>query len=216
MHWIHPLHRFTGPLALLGTVLLLLAGCSASQPAANGDHPEQTIDSLRAANEELHDSLQFYDDIYTGQYYRDRRILTDRLNRLEYEVLVARDGGRTIESLAVDDLFQPSSATLTDDGRSTIAELADTLQEDYDGREIRVEGHADSSAVSGSLLENYPSNWELSAARAAAIVRELIEAHEMEADRLGVISFGDTRPIMTNSSNEGRQLNRRIRVAVLP
>jgi chemotaxis protein MotB len=128
----------------------------------------------------------------------------------------AREGGRLIESLRVDALFEPASATLTDEGRGHVAALAEKIAAGDDSREIRVEGHADNVPVRGSLRERYPSNWELSAARAAAIVRVLINAHGIAADRLAVVSYGDTRPVVPNTTAESRRTNRRIRVTALP
>lgn len=197
----------------------LLAGCSA--PSAVVIQQDEELDSLYAVNQELieelaavRDTVQFYSDIETGQYYRDQRILQDEIERLEYELSVCRDGGRTFETLQVDDLFEPASATLTADGRARIDALADTLKARHTGDVIRVEGHADSSPVGGSLAEKYASNWELSAARAAAVVRYLIDAHGLPTGQVEVASYGSTRPLVRNDTAAGRRENRRIRIAV--
>ena len=196
--------------------MLLLTACGTSQEMIERDEKQRMVDSLRAVNEDLRDSLRFYDDIYSGQFFRDRRVMSDRIRRLEFNLMDAREGGRLIESLRVDALFEPASATLTDEGRGRVAALADKIAAGDDSREIRVEGHADNVPVSGSLRERYPSNWELSAARAAAIVRALINAHGITADRLAVISYGDARPVVPNTTAESRRMNRRIRVTALP
>lgn len=200
-------------------VTALLAGCSA--PSAVVVQQDVELDSLHAVNqglvedlEALRDTIQFYSDIETGQYYRDQRILQDEIERLEYELSVCRDGGLTFATLQVDDLFEPASATLTADGRVRIDALADTLKARHAGDIIRVEGHADSSPVGGALAEKYPSNWELSAARAAAVVRYLIDEHELPIGQVEVASYGSTRPVVRNDTAAGRRENRRIRIAV--
>lgn len=206
-------------------LLLLAAGC-ASQAPVTTDAPstrQQTIDSLRAANETLEqqittleDSLQFYNDIFTGQYYRDRRRLLDRIDQLRYHAAVLRDGGTTVSTLQVEDLFEPASATLTETGHQQVASLAEVLQRQFPERSFRIEGHSDNVPVGPSLQEQYPSNWELSASRAAAVLRRLIEAHGMDPGRFAVIGYGPTRPTASNDTASGRRQNRRVRVAVLP
>ena len=199
----------------------LITGCTATGEMTMQQNGAE-LDSMYAANEELHetlsvlrDSLQFLDDIESGQYYRDRRFLTDEIQRLEYTIETCRDGGRTIETLLVDDLFEPASATLTENGRDRLDEAADSLINRHVGDLIRIEAHSDSSPVGASLAETYPSNWELSAARAAAIVRYLVEEHDMPTGQVEVVSYGSSRPVARNDSAAGRQKNRRIRIAVL-
>jgi len=75
----------------------------------------------------------------------------------------------------------------------------------YDG-EIIVEGHTDNSPIS---TERFPSNWELSAARAAAVVR-LLEQAGISSARLNATGLADTRPLVSNATAEGRAINRRV------
>ena len=201
-------------------VPFFIAGC-ASQNTALLARRAAELDSMYVTNRELQgelsvlrDSIQFYDDIDSGKYYRDRRILEQRIERLDYDLSVCRDGGRTLEVLSVDELFRPASAELTAAGKSTLASVADTLRS-YVGHPIRVEGHSDSTPLGKNLQEVYPSNWELSAARAAAVVRHFTEEHSIPAGQIEVISYGSTRPVAKNDSAEGRRRNRRIRIAIV-
>lgn len=207
-------------LIVLATAAVVLAGCSGPNQLLISQGAE--LDSMYAVNRDLQerlsvlsDSVQFYSDIESGQYYRDRRMLNQQIEKLEYDLSVCRDGGRTIETLSVDALFEPASANLTDAGRSRISVMADTLQSRHAGDIIRVEGHADSTPVGTRLEETYPSNWELSAARAAAVVRYLVDEHDFPTGQIEVASYGSTRPIARNDTAEGRRENRRIRIAVV-
>jgi chemotaxis protein MotB len=170
---------------------------------------ESTIDVLQ-------DSLQFIDDIDSGQYYRDRLALEDRINRLEYELAVCRDGLEIpVEEMAVfraDQLFEPASATLSSGGRRLLSDLGEQLR-DSGERVIRVEGHSDSTPLGPSLLDRYPSNWELSAARASAVVRVLGEESGLRPEQFEVVAFGDTRPAASNQTAAGRAQNRRVVVS---
>lgn len=214
--------RTSPPFLLLALLLLapFLNGCVTQRQFAE---VQETVDSLRTENAILHqratdlaDSLQLYDDVASGQYDRDMRTLRDRLARLTYEVDLLRDGGITVATLQADVLFEPATATLRAYGIEQLDEIAEHLQQAYPDRSIRVEGHSDDVPLGTSLQEKYPSNWELSAARAAVVTRHLIDEHEMDADRFAVIGFGSTRPIASNDSAGGRWLNRRVRIAVLP
>lgn len=209
--------RVVFPTALL-FVLLLLTGCAGAQLAQK----DAAIDSLHVVNRQLHaqvyalqDSILFFQDIDSGQYYRDRGALRDSIDRLNY--LLAEQTSPlprpALATLQVDALFEPASATLTEAGQATLAAFTDTLRT-ITGR-IRVEGHADNVPVSGRLQEKYPSNWELSAARAAAVVRFFTE-QDLPPARFEVVSFGDTKPSASNASASGRRENRRIHIVVVP
>lgn len=72
---------------------------------------------------------------------------------------------------------------------------------------IRVEGHSDDIPIS---TERFPSNWELSTARASQVIRYLIDEHQLEPSRMVAVGYGEHRPIESNESEEGRQKNRRV------
>jgi chemotaxis protein MotB len=178
-------------------------------------------DSLRAENmrlkaraNALQDSLRFRDDVQTGQYYREQRTLQDKIMRLTYEVRTLRDGGQTVAVLPVDDLFD--TATLTDTGVERLRAVAEQLETAYPNRRVRVEGHSDRTPLSESLQERFPSNWALSSARAAAVVHRLITLTSLNGGQFAAVGYGTTDPVATNNTAQGRQQNRRIRIAVLP
>ncbi|MFW6021310.1 MAG: OmpA/MotB family protein [Guyparkeria sp.] len=101
-------------------------------------------------------------------------------------------------------LFPTGEAGLSDPGRALLARLAERL-DDSDYR-ITVEGHTDDRPIQ---TWRYPSNWELSAARAAAVVRELV-AGGIRPTRLHAVGMADTQPIADNDTATGRAENRRV------
>lgn len=101
-------------------------------------------------------------------------------------------------------LFPTGEAGLSGPGRALLARLADRLDgSDY---RITVEGHTDNRPIQ---TWRYPSNWELSAARAAAVVRQLIDAG-IRPGRLHAVGLADTQPIAGNDTATGRAENRRV------
>ncbi len=210
-------------LFVLGLAIALpgVVGCAMTQ--LPGPSSSSRVDSLRAENAELRsrlrrveDSLQFRDDVATGQYYRDLRVLTDRLNRLTYEAQMLRQGGRTVRVLPADSLFESGSATLTARGEERLRGAIGHLEMAYPARSVRVEGHADDTPLSESLQERFASNWELSAARATAVVRYLVAHSDLNPSQFVALAYGTTDPVASNATAQGRRRNRRVRIAVLP
>lgn len=196
-----------------GLLSFCLVGCASQRMLVEQQAAQitQLQDSLRA----LHDSLAFYDYIDSGRYDQDMRSLRETLNQLRYALALCQEGGVRVATELVDDLFAAASATLTEAGKQRLNQVAAQLQR-FPNRPIRVEGYADSMPVGARLQERYPSNWELAAARAAAVARYLIEVRGFAAERFEVVSYGPTRPIGPNDTAEGRRLNRRIVIRVLP
>ncbi len=77
---------------------------------------------------------------------------------------------------------------------------------------IIVSGHTDNIPISTS---RFPSNWVLSAARAAAVVHHLESKEDINPDRLQIRAYGDTKPIFTNYTEESRSKNRRVEISIL-
>lgn len=105
-------------------------------------------------------------------------------------------------------LFRSASDELTEAGTEVVERLVDILQR-HEGT-ISVEGHTDSQPIRTS---RFPSNWELSSARALAIVHQLRRAG-IAMERLRAIGYAETRPLADNDSAEGRARNRRVEVVV--
>ncbi len=124
--------------------------------------------------------------------------------------------GETITVLLTDLYFESGSANLTPEGVSRLADLAEQIRADYAGRRLRVEGHTDSNPIGPALKKTFESNWELSAARAAAVVRHFQWTHRMEPGRFEVVGYGPYAPVADNATEAGRRQNRRVRIAVLP
>jgi chemotaxis protein MotB len=111
--------------------------------------------------------------------------------------------------IRTDILFPSGVAQLSDPANAVLRDLAAILAKF--ANPLRVEGFTDDMPINTSL---YPSNWELSAARAASVAR-LFSLSGIAPDRLGIIGWGEVRPIADNASAEGRNQNRRVLVVVM-
>jgi chemotaxis protein MotB len=106
-------------------------------------------------------------------------------------------------------LFAQGDAVIATVAQKTLSEVASVL---VDGDQlIEVEGHTDNVPISTPV---YPSNWELSSARASSVVRLFID-QGIVAKRLTVVGSADNHPVLSNDTNEGRARNRRVTITVL-
>jgi chemotaxis protein MotB len=107
-------------------------------------------------------------------------------------------------------LFDPGSAEL----KSRAMEVLDLVAEELSNRpnHIRIEGHTDDAPIHTAV---YPSNWELSSARATAVVRFYTENHTIQPDRISALGYGEFRPVVPNNSIENRATNRRVDIVIL-
>jgi chemotaxis protein MotB len=106
-------------------------------------------------------------------------------------------------------LFDEGDAALAENARATLAAVAGLLKDD--GHAIEVEGHTDNTPIAGGP---YPSNWELSAARASTVVR-LFAANGVAERRLAAVGRAANVPVASNDDAAGRARNRRVAVTIL-
>lgn len=106
-------------------------------------------------------------------------------------------------------LFDAGQAQLPASAQPVLQHLATVLAQSKGN--IRVEGHTDASPIA---TPQYPSNWELSAARAVALVRWLAEEGKLDPTRLSATAYAHFRPVANNSTVEGKQSNRRVAILI--
>jgi chemotaxis protein MotB len=112
-------------------------------------------------------------------------------------------------------LFPSGQAGLTHEGRRLMAKVGPILATATD-RRILIEGHTDNVPIGPGLRATYPTNWELSTARATEVVKYLIAHGKLVPERLSAAGRADTMPIASNANDDGRRLNRRIEIILLP
>jgi len=139
------------------------------------------------------------------------REISDALSALGLgeRVRVGIEGGTIAIDIDAGLLFREGDAALSDEARALMTDIAQLLREKP--YEIRVEGHTDSRPISN---ERYVSNWELSSARAAVVVRQLA-ATGIGEGRLTAVGMAANRPIGPNDTPEGRARNRRVQLVLL-
>jgi chemotaxis protein MotB len=133
----------------------------------------------------------------------------------EGEVVLKNEAGRVQVDLVDKVLFASGEAALSPRGEEVLARIGAVLAQAED-RTILVSGHTDNDPPSERLKATYPSNWELSVARAVNVVRFLSEKAQVPATRLVAAGHGEHTPVASNASPKGRARNRRIELLLMP
>lgn len=126
------------------------------------------------------------------------------------KIAVEKGQDRIILRLSDNLVFLSASADIRPEARPVLAAVAKALQ--VNGNEVSIEGHTDNIPLA---TERYPSNWELSSARATAVLRALTEEYGVDAKRVVASGYGEYRPIASNLTPEGRVANRRADIVIL-
>ena len=118
---------------------------------------------------------------------------------------VVSDDLGTLMHVSADAMFAPNSSELTAQGQELLMSIVGTIMK-YNVFLV-VRGHADPTETGAP---KYPSNWELSAARASACVDYLVTHGRVPPQKLRVVAYGDTHPLVGNDTPEDRAMNRRV------
>ena len=140
-----------------------------------------------------------------------RAELADEIAAGNIRIAVMRNGLHVILTNAV--LFPAGSAKLGQKGSDIALKLVDDLQSLE--AQIVVIGYTDNVPIGGKLAKEFPSNWELAGARAAAVV-QLLQSAGIASERLLAASLGENDPVASNDNPEGRAQNRRIEIRLRP
>ena len=147
------------------------------------------------------------DSLVASRAAIDRAFAMNSSLRNRARVKVTERG--VVISLTEAGFFAPADASIREDAAPLLDALAAALRES--ATQVRIEGHTDSTPIATA---RYPSNWELSAARAATVLSHLVDLG-VPASRLSVAGFAGERPVGDNATPEGRALNRRVDLVVL-
>lgn len=181
-----------------------MTGSRASDPA-----------QLSAVGAQMRQPISFRDTASLESASRQLQTISERINRalaplIDKGLITVRRTELWIEvEINSDILFTPASARLDPVALDTLGTLADVLVDVPNL--LRVEGHTDNLPIANA---QYPSNWELSAARAASVVH-LFAANGIAPGRLAMVGYGEFRPREDNRDINGRNRNRRVMVVIL-
>lgn len=140
-----------------------------------------------------------------------KKLANENLKNLKGSETEINERGLVIKLLG-NVVFEPASSIIKKGAYSAVEEVASLIKTKFPNHLIRVEGHTDNLPMKSMI---YPSNWELSSARAAAIVRYMSEKFNIPENRFSVVGYSDSRPVASNKTKKGREKNRRVEIVIL-
>ncbi|NNG47908.1 MAG: OmpA family protein, partial [Deltaproteobacteria bacterium] len=132
----------------------------------------------------------------------------------EGQVTISELKGKLTVNMVDAILFDTGKAEVKQDGLEVLKKVISILKGETE-KAIRIEGHTDDVPISGTLAKRFPTNWELSAARAINVTRFLQE-QGIAPEVLSAVAYGEYKPISDNETQEGRAMNRRIEIILIP
>lgn len=130
------------------------------------------------------------------------------------QVQIEQVQGKLSVSVAETIFFDSGKAEIKEGGRKVLQRVGSVLKQVPD-KAIRIEGHTDNVPIRSAARERYPSNWELSTARATTVARFLQEKAGLDPALLTAAGYGEYRPLASNDTEQGRARNRRIELVLI-
>lgn len=178
---------------------ITLAGCTIIFQKGRKSDVEK-IESLSKQLSELEDVKKLLEE-------RLKQEISDKQVKLEMA-----EKGLVITFLA-DILFDSGKAEIRSSAFNSLDKIAKVLSENIPDLNVGIEGHTDNVPIKRS---HWKSNWELSAHRALSVLHYLASDKGISGERVSAIGYGEFRPVASNDTKEGRQLNRRVEIVILP
>ncbi|MDQ6986211.1 MAG: OmpA family protein [Mariprofundaceae bacterium] len=189
-------------------LLVLLPGCLSQKHYDAVMGSVSDVQSLKASDQQQNKRIKSLE-----------QIVHELQSGLRTEI---RDQGVTVEKASPESvrvslpqavLFSSGSVELNELGGKVLSNVALALK--AEGNPIRIVGYSDALPVGNSLKARFTDNWELSAARAAAVARVLVWGEGIAQDRIRIEGRGAADPVADNSTEEGRAQNRRIEIYII-
>jgi chemotaxis protein MotB len=165
------------------------------------DELQRALEELRAREKQAQARLAVFSDMVNK--------FKAMIDSGKLRVRVVR--GRMVVELAENILFDSGRSDLKKEGAEALTQVAGVLAS-IENRDFQVAGHTDNIPIKSA---KFPSNWELSTARAVVVTKWLAE-QGVDPTRVSAAGYADTQPVASNADAEGRKQNRRIEIVLMP
>ncbi len=178
---------------------LSLAGCTFIFQKGRRSDLEK-IESLSQQLGELESAKKLLEE-QLGQEIKDKQV---KLEMMEKGLVI---------TFLTDILFDSGKAKIKPDLCPALDKVVKVLKENVPNLNVGVEGHTDNQPIKHS---GWKSNWELSTARALSVLHYLVDKNGIAPERVSAIGYGEYQPVAANETKDGRQMNRRVEIVILP
>lgn len=199
-------------------MILTVSGCSTKAIKTENEELKQQIQQEEQVLQDYADKLESTQESSLKERTRHQAEMATMRRDLNKALEDNQAVVKKLENLTVIDiehsiLFKSGQSELSQEGKEIVKLIAATFNK-HKNFHMRIEGHTDDLPISAKLKHRYYSNWELSAARAATVVRYMIFALDVPRTNLSIAGYADNRPVANNDTEEGRTQNRRIRAVI--
>jgi len=176
--------------------------------------------SLQACEKNLSEQNQKVAEITEAQIKQMKsthdKLVSDLKDQIQKQEVTIKESQESLSLNFVDRiLFEFGKADLTPEGEKILKKVGEALK-NIKGKKIRVTGHTDNVPIHPDYVHQFPSNWELSAARAASVVRYFQEKPGLDPKDLEAVGRSFYHPEASNNTKEGRARNRRVEILIAP
>jgi len=203
-------------------LMISLSGCTYIQKARRADELEIENANLRnklaqLQKEKSKEVKQVYEqkEKELSELERAKRELEESLKKEigEYKAKLQMTERGLVITFVSEIFFDSGKDTVKEDGKTTLNKVAEVLNRDVPNSAVAVEGHTDNDPIKYS---GWKSNWELSSARALAVLHYMVDECNVEPQRLSANGYGEFHPVVLNDSMQNKQKNRRVEIVILP
>ena len=179
----------------------------------------QRINDLEAENGKLKNDIAALQKAKEEAVQKTSKTYEDLLDKMKQEisqgqVTISELKGKLTVNMVDAVLFDSGKAEVKPEGLMVLQKVIDILKGVKD-KAIRIEGHTDNVQIVGALTKKYPTNWELSAARAINVTR-FLQQQGIDPTSLAAVAYGEYKPVAGNDTDEGKAKNRRIEIILVP
>lgn len=166
-------------------------------------------DELEAARKKRAEEVKRLNETY-------RDLVKDMESEIQKgEIEITNLKGKLSVNIVDKIIFPTGKAELSGAGKKVLARVGKILKE-VTGRRIQINGHTDNVSIGPAIRKKFPTNWELSTARATTVARYLIDTADVAPVLISVAGFAEFKPVAPNDTKKGRAKNRRIEIVLVP
>jgi len=209
-------------IGILTFVILSLSGCTIIDRAHRTDQLQQQVANLQYKLNQMQQEKA--KEVATVLEEKDRQLSDLEKAKIELEESLKKEIGEYKAKLQMTErglvitfiseiFFDSGKAQIRPDGKPSLAKVAEVLNKQVIDSNVAVEGHTDNDPIKHSSWE---SNWELSSARALAVLHYLVDEGSVSPKRLSANGYGEYHPVALNDTPQNKQKNRRVEIVILP
>lgn len=197
---------------LLAASIIIIISLSASY--------KNVKQSLQACQKSLSEQNQKVAEITEAQIKQMKsthdKLVSDLKDQIQKQEVTIKEFQESLSLNFVDRiLFEFAKADLTPEGEKVLKKVGEALK-NIKGKKVRVTGHTDPVPIRPDYMYKFPSNWELSAARASSVVRYFQEKTGLDPTEMEAVGRSFYQPEASNDTKEGRARNRRVEILIAP